>query len=70
MHTIPCFNLLKIHSRTIILRRASSPTFPSQLTDELELRAVLEDILDVHHLNLGTPEQLHVLVKWKNLSAF
>ncbi|KAJ9559068.1 hypothetical protein OSB04_013682 [Centaurea solstitialis] len=48
----------------------SSKDFPTQITEDLELLAEPEDILDVRVLEGGDAGQLEVLVKWKGLPEF
>lgn len=64
----PVFHVSQL--RRAVGNCASSPHFPSPLSEDLELQAIPEDILDVRQLVSGQPGQLEVLVKWQNLSMF
>ncbi|KAJ9566371.1 hypothetical protein OSB04_002337 [Centaurea solstitialis] len=64
----PVFHVSQL--RQAIGRCASSKDIPSQLSEELVLQAIPEDILDVHRLANGDSGQLEVLVKWQGMSEF
>ncbi|KAI3714972.1 hypothetical protein L6452_21935 [Arctium lappa] len=64
----PVFHVSQL--RQAIGNCASSKDIPTQLTEDLELRSIPEDILDIRPIVNGDPGQLEVLVKWKGLSEF
>ncbi|KAJ9542239.1 LOW QUALITY PROTEIN: hypothetical protein OSB04_028745, partial [Centaurea solstitialis] len=64
----PVFHVSQL--RKAVGNYSVSPYFPPQISEDLVLQAIHEDVLDIRRLSNGDVGQFEVLVKWEGMSEF